>query len=171
MLAESVWFLTLICLMLLALVFVFVVVNSSEQHDYAEVQASWYRLRSKWVTFLVVLGVVVSAITLLPFPVPDQDGTPDATVVNVVGYQWYWEIDKTEYAVGETVEFHVTSADSNHGFGLYDEDDHIVTQTQAMPNYVNKLTHTFDKPGTYKVLCMEYCGLAHHSMLSELTVR
>jgi cytochrome c oxidase subunit 2 len=45
-----------------------------------------------------------------------------------------------------------------------------VTQTQAMPGYVNKLYHTFTKPGKYQILCMEYCGAAHHFMVTEFEV-
>jgi len=45
-----------------------------------------------------------------------------------------------------------------------------VAQTQAMPGYTNVLRHTFKDPGNYKILCLEYCGLVHHGMMSELTV-
>lgn len=170
MLAESVWVITIACLVVLTLVFAFVVMNAGDSREYSEVQAKWYSFRSKWVLFLFSFGAVVTVVSLMPFPISDQNGVEDATVVNVIGYQWYWEIDKTDYSVGETVEFHVTSGDATHGFGIYDADERILTQTQAMPEYVNKVVHTFDKPGTYKILCMEYCGLAHHGMVAELTV-
>jgi len=41
---------------------------------------------------------------------------------------------------------------------------------QAMPNYVNVLRYTFTEPGTYRVYCLEYCGLAHHEMAADITV-
>jgi cytochrome c oxidase subunit II len=72
--------------------------------------------------------------------------------------------------IGQTVEFHVTSADINHGFALYDPEMHLVAQTQAMPGYTNKLNYTFSRAGTYKVLCLEYCGIAHHNMIAEIKV-
>jgi cytochrome c oxidase subunit 2 len=172
MIAESVWILTLVCLALLAGVFIYVVLHSTEEQDYAEVQGKWYRFRSKWIVFLFGFGVVVAVSTLLPFPVINQVlGHSDATVVKAVGHQWYWTIDKTEYQVGEPIEFHVTAADVNHGFAIYNAEDRIVTQTQAMPGYVNKLAYTFNEPGTYRVLCLEYCGVAHHSMIAELIVK
>ncbi|PXV76312.1 hypothetical protein [Nitrosomonas eutropha] len=71
---------------------------------------------------------------------------------------------------GQPVEFQVSAADVNHGFGIYDENLVLIAQTQAMPGYTNKLIHTFDKPGKFKILCLEYCGLAHHVMITELTV-
>ena len=66
--------------------------------------------------------------------------------------------------------FNVTSGDVNHGLGVYDPSMRMVGQAQAMPGYVNRLAVTLDRPGTYKLLCMEYCGLVHHAMVSELTV-
>lgn len=41
---------------------------------------------------------------------------------------------------------------------------------KSMPDYVNRLQLVFRKEGTYKVLCMEYCGIAHHNMLAEIRV-
>jgi cytochrome c oxidase subunit II len=73
--------------------------------------------------------------------------------------------------VGKAVEFHVTGSDVNHGFGIYDPQLRLVAQTQAMPGYTNVLRHTFTKPGSYKILCLEYCGLAHHTMMAEFNVR
>ena len=73
-------------------------------------------------------------------------------------------------SVGEPVEFRVTSADVNHGFGIYDESLRLLAQTQAMPGYTNRLRFTFQKPGKYRILCLEYCGLGHHEMPAEISV-
>jgi cytochrome c oxidase subunit 2 len=72
--------------------------------------------------------------------------------------------------VGEVVEFVVTSVDVTHGFALYDPQKRIVAQIQAMPGFVNKVRHRFDSPGKYEVLCLEFCGLAHHGMVAEIHV-
>ncbi len=64
----------------------------------------------------------------------------------------------------------MTSKDVNHGFAIYDQGLRLIAQTQAMPNYVNILRVTFPTPGTYRVLCLEFCGLAHHQMMSEIAV-
>ena len=85
-------------------------------------------------------------------------------------YKRQWEISPNQAKAGTPVEFNVTSEDVNHGFALYAPDDRIVTQTQAMPGFTNRLRHTFTKPGTYRILCLEYCGLAHHNMVSEFEV-
>jgi cytochrome c oxidase subunit 2 len=83
---------------------------------------------------------------------------------------WQWEISQDHVEAGRPVDFQVTSADVNHGFGIYDPDMKIVAQTQAMPGVTNTLRHTFTREGTYRVMCLEYCGLAHHNMTAEFTV-
>lgn len=75
-----------------------------------------------------------------------------------------------EVKAGQPVEFDVTSKDVNHGFGIYDANMKVVTQTQAMPGYTNKLYYTFTKQGKYKILCLEYCGVAHHYMMTDFEV-
>jgi cytochrome c oxidase subunit 2 len=76
-----------------------------------------------------------------------------------------------ELPSGALIEFRVTSLDVNHGFGLYGPDGRLVAQTQAMPGYVNRLRVRLDRPRAYLILCLEYCGLAHHAMRAEVTVR
>ncbi len=66
--------------------------------------------------------------------------------------------------------FNVSAADVTHGLGVYDENLRLLGQTQAMPGYENSLKITFDQPGKYKLMCMEYCGLVHHAMISDFTV-
>jgi len=71
----------------------------------------------------------------------------------------------------EIIEFRVTSLDVNHGFAIYDEEQKLIAQTQAMPGYVNKLRWKFDDPGVYKIYCLEYCGMAHQVMQSSFTIK
>lgn len=88
----------------------------------------------------------------------------------MVAHQWYWQLSRKQVEAGVPVEFRVTSADVNHGFAIYAPDDRIVIQTQAMPGFTNKMLHTFRQPGTYRILCLEYCGLDHHGMMTEIKV-
>ena len=88
-----------------------------------------------------------------------------------MAHQWYWDISQTSFEPGESVVFRVGSSDVNHGFAIYDDDNRVVAQVQAMPGYVNELAVKFDDPGTYRIMCLEYCGLVHHSMLASLEVK
>jgi cytochrome c oxidase subunit 2 len=44
-----------------------------------------------------------------------------------------------------------------------------------LPGQISTLTATFDKPGTYNVICHEYCGaggptIGHHTMYGQIVV-
>lgn len=74
------------------------------------------------------------------------------------------------FARDALVEFRVTSVDTTHSFAIYGPSGAIYTQTQAMPGYTNRLRFRFSEPGAYTVLCLEYCGAAHHLMRSSFLV-
>jgi cytochrome c oxidase subunit 2 len=90
--------------------------------------------------------------------------------VDVVGRQFSFSVDPDSVPVGSRVRFSVTSADVNHGMGVVDPDGKLVGSVQMMPGYTNRLDMTVTKPGRYRFLCFEYCGLAHHAMEGGLTV-
>lgn len=158
--------LTLVAILALAAVFLRVRWYAHEGREYAPVQGNAYRVRAIGFWIMVVVGLPVSIWLLRENPYSAAASAPQ--VINATGAQWYWDLDQTEVAAGQPVEFRVTSTDVNHGFAVYDAAGRIVAQTQAMPGYVNRLTHTFEAPGTYRILCLEYCGLAHHDMITEI---
>ena len=140
--------------------------------DYGPLQQKSGGLRTWFFWILIIAGVLIAVITMLDLPYAATRGNvpDDAVTVDVEGRQWLWQVGDAELTAGDTVVFNVTSGDVNHGLGLYNPDMRMVAQVQAMPGYVNVLAVTLDQPGTYKMLCMEYCGLVHHAMVSELTV-
>lgn len=167
---QLAWQITVTLIAVLGLVFAFIVLNAGKWTEYAPLQKRAYRLRRGffWALVLLLTPVLVYSMSELPYDSARRQHGTKPQVIDAVGYQWYWTLSGNEVTVGRPVEFHVTSADINHGFGVYDEDMRLVGQTQAMPGYVNKLQMVFREPGTYKVLCMEYCGIAHHNMLAEI---
>lgn len=120
-----------------------------------------------WGLVLVFVPVIGYSLTKTPY---SSSNPQPAVVISATGHQWAWEISPTAIPVGQPVEIRVTAADVNHGFAVYDSLGHIVTQTQAMPGFTNVIHHTFTTAGTYRVLCLEYCGLGHHTMISQLVV-
>lgn len=167
-----VWIITFILMLLITLVFVWVVVKSKEKQEYTKIVTKWYKTRKVYGIILVVVIILVSIYTLrdLPYNTPAYGKGEDPVIVNAEALQFGWNIDVMEFEVGENVEFHVTSADVNHGFGLYDPEMNLLEQTQAMPDYTNVVYYTFEEPGTYKILCLEYCGIGHHVMDTEIIV-
>lgn len=126
--------------------------------------------RYGFILGLLLLGVPISAASLWPWPHVAQTGMAARSTINVTGGQWYWQIDHDKVPQGVPVTFNVSSADVTHGFGVVDSTGRILFQVQAMPGYVNRVAWTFDTPGTYRVICLEYCGVAHHAMLSQFSV-
>ena len=169
---EISWIVTLVLVTLLAISFLIIAKNASTDNaEYAPIQNSAYSLRSKLFVLILLVIVPVIGYTLTQMPYPNAKISAQATKhVNAIGHQWYWEINDLTAKVGEPVMYNVTSADVNHGFGVYDEDLNVIAQTQAMPGYANKLLVSYPKPGKYRILCLEFCGLAHHAMISEITV-
>ncbi|MEO8601310.1 MAG: cytochrome C oxidase subunit II [bacterium] len=170
---------TLGATLIVVLVALFVAANARETIPGGP--AAIYGVR-KYYAGALLLGLLVALGASLPHtPYSALLETEPSMRVDVIGRMWSWEIHQAGDAsggpsplvlpVGKIVEFAVTSADVNHGFGLYDDGGHLLAQAQAMPGYVNHLRHVFDLPGRYHVVCLEYCGLVHHAMLTELAVQ
>ncbi|PAV31033.1 cytochrome C oxidase subunit II [Virgibacillus profundi] len=164
---------SLFFMLVVTAVFAFVAMKSREKRDYEPIKKKWYKARTFYGTTLVILFLVVTIYTLreLPYdqPVYGEENLP--IIVDVEAIQFGWNMSETEFSVGEPIEFHVTSSDVTHGFGIYDEDKNLIAQTQAMPEYTNEVYITFEEPGTYEILCLEYCGLAHHLMIQKIEVK
>lgn len=168
---DVVWIVTLAGIGVVALAFIYVIAHSQSPADSAQVTRKSYAIRRWWFAALVVLGVGVAYASLKPFPISNQGAQSEtAQIVNATGRQWTWELSQNQVQAGIPVRFNITSLDVNHGFAIYDLSDRIITQAQAMPGFTNRLLHTFEEPGKYRVMCLEYCGLAHHAMVAEFEV-
>jgi cytochrome c oxidase subunit 2 len=174
MIQDVVWAVSMVLMASLAAVFLWVASSAtSALEDYGPVIATAYRFRP-WlflIAVLVLVGANYKSLGELPYVAHAAAmGSGAVQRVSAVGEQWDWQLTPDKLVAGEPVEFHVTSKDVNHGFAIYDPGMRIVAQTQAMPGYDNVLRHTFTEPGTYHILCLEYCGLAHHDMKADFTV-
>ena len=175
MILQNVIFtIALVGMVLVALGFAYVIFQAGKPADYEATRKAGHtsNVLRRWL-FAALLLVFVGGTygTLRGFPIPPQYAPLNAQqVVDVVGQQWLWKIHPDTVHVGGLVEFRVTSKDVNHGFAIYAPDGRIVIQTQAMPGYTNKILYTFTEPGTYKVMCLEYCGIGHAPMTSQIQV-
>jgi cytochrome c oxidase subunit 2 len=156
-----------------------VVVCTSAGKSSAEGSTPVYRARGPYAAVLIALLGAALVFTLPRAPYGAYAGEEPALRVKVTGTMWAWQLQRADDTGGtplvipakRLVEFEVTGGDVNHGFGVYDPGGHLLGQTQAMPGYVNRLRMVFDAPGTYHVACLEFCGMAHHIMVSELRVQ
>ncbi len=69
--------------------------------------------------------------------------------------------------LGSRVTFYVTSTDVEHGFSIPETG----VNTMVTPGWVSSVAHTFNKAGTYLLVCNEYCGAGHQLMASKIIVR
>ena len=162
---------TIVLVIAMALVFAFVAWRSGDRVEYADIQQHGYRIRTKLFWLLIIVATPLMILTLIELPYgAAARASGDVQVIEVKGFQWYWELSRDQVTTGQPVEFRVTAGDVNHGMGIYDSSLRLVAQVQAMPGYTNRLIHTFSEPGSYKILCLEFCGLTHHEMIAELKV-
>ncbi|MFC4557507.1 cytochrome C oxidase subunit II [Virgibacillus kekensis] len=164
---------TLFFMLVVVFVFGYVFLKSKERREYEPIKKKWYKVRTFYGASLIIVMLILTVYTLreLPYDQPVYGAEKEPVIVNVEAIQFGWKLSQSEFKTGEPIEFHVTSKDVNHGFGIYDKDMKLIAQTQAMPEYTNKVYITFEEPGTYEVLCLEYCGLAHHLMKSKIVVK
>lgn len=127
------------------------------------------RRERAWLA-VVVAGLVALLFGTIFFTPYGESAPPGAQVVNVDSQQFAFALDRATIRAGEPVEFRLRTSDVNHGFGVYTDDDEFVFQAQIVPDYVTNVVHTFDEPGTYRILCLEFCGLNHHGMVGTFEV-
>jgi cytochrome c oxidase subunit 2 len=68
---------------------------------------------------------------------------------------------------GAHVTFYVTSGDVEHGFSIPETG----VNTMVTPGWVSSVSHTFRTPGTFLLICNEYCGAGHQTMAAKVVVQ
>ena len=90
---------------------------------------------------------------------------PAGSDVYMLGRLWQWwpilELEK-----GESYRFHLSSMDWQHGFSLQP----LNINLQVVPGYEMVIKMTPDSTGTFGVICNEYCGIGHHTMVGRIYV-
>ena len=91
---------------------------------------------------------------------------PAGSDVYLIARLWQWwpilELEK-----GKTYRLHLTAMDYQHGFSLQPENINI----QVLPGYEHVVNVTPNRAGTYAIVCNEFCGIGHHTMVSRLYVK
>jgi cytochrome c oxidase subunit II len=129
-------------------------------------------LEGRWGAIVVAaLGVLLFA-TIFSVPYGNTRGGEDAQHVTVTGQQFGWAVQPAEVEAGREVQFKLVSKDVQHGFGVYDGTELVFqVQVPAKGQTPQLYTHTFERSGTYDILCLEFCGAQHHAMRGTLRVR
>ena len=123
-----------------------------------------------WFIFAVIALGVLGLATLAFIPYGDNAAASGQQDVQVVGQQFAWTVSPATVKADQPVRFAVSAKDVNHGFAVYNSDNIMLFQIQAVPDHVSHIVYTFKKPGRYQVVCIEFCGVNHHKMLGQLLV-
>jgi cytochrome c oxidase subunit 2 len=133
------------------------------------------RISNKWIISggvvlpSVVLTVVMAATVWVMRPVTALPPA-GALTIEVTGYQWWWSVrypdqqfvtaNEIHIPVGRPVSIKLTSADVIHSFWVPE----LHGKLDMMPGRTHTLLLQADRPGEYRGLCAEYCGMQHAKM-------
>jgi cytochrome c oxidase subunit 2 len=129
------------------------------------------RLEVIWTAIPVVLVLTLFVLTVTTANAVAAPKAADNDVhIHVVGHQWWWEFEYTDYGfktanelhipVGANVKIDLDSVDVIHSFWV----PQMAGKTDAIPGHTNHLWLTADLPGTYHGQCVEFCGVNHANM-------
>jgi cytochrome c oxidase subunit 2 len=90
---------------------------------------------------------------------------PAGSDIYLVARLWQWwpiyELEK-----GQSYRVHISSMDWMHGFSLQP----VNINLQIQPGYDMVVKLTPDTTGPFAVICNEYCGIGHHTMVGRIYV-
>jgi cytochrome c oxidase subunit 2 len=90
---------------------------------------------------------------------------PAGSDVYMLARLWeFWPI--LELQKGQTYRLHLSSLDWQHGFSLQPTNINI----QIHPGLEHVVTLTPNESGVFSVVCNEFCGVGHHTMVGRIHV-
>lgn len=96
----------------------------------------------------------------IPVVKPDPGGN-----IFLAGQMWRWS-SVPLLKKGEWYTFHISSNDVVHGFSVQP----INMNFMVLPGYDYVLRFKPTEAGEYKIVCNEFCGIGHHTMLGKIIV-
>jgi cytochrome c oxidase subunit 2 len=154
-------------------------------------EATWIRLSIIMMVIFLIAVIAASAAFGIQLPGAFQRIKPDEVMAKgspfadpgvrelapgkyeayIRAATWSFTPNEIHVPVGSTVTFYATSLDVQHGFKIMDTNINMM----ILPGQISTLTAHFDKPGTYNLICHEYCGAAgptygHQTMYGQIFV-
>jgi cytochrome c oxidase subunit II len=163
-----------------AIVFLLFIWRSTHSHeprreDTTDTKRLAHGEKAWFLIAIAALGILL--LTTLPFiPYGKNSAEAGQQRVNVEALQFAWVMEPSRISAGIPTRFTVLSTAPegevavNHGFAVYDDTNKMLFQVQSLPDHSTDIVHTFDEPGRYQVVCLEFCGVGHHRMVGTLVV-
>ena len=97
---------------------------------------------------------------------------PPGDDVYIGALRYSWDGLPVVLEAGREYQFHLGSYDVQHGFSIRKGDTLSKQMSlQMLPGYEWLVPMEFDEPGTYHVVCNEFCGTGHRTMHGKFVVR
>lgn len=90
---------------------------------------------------------------------------PPGADVYLIGMMWQW-YPALRLQKGVQYTLHLSSLDVSHGFNLYP----LNINFMVLPGYDYGLRIVPNQAGDYRVVCNEFCGIGHHTMVGRIIV-
>ncbi|MDZ7701319.1 MAG: cytochrome C oxidase subunit II [Halobacteriales archaeon] len=101
----------------------------------------------------------------------DRGLVPAGEDVFIGAFRYGWDGLPVVLESGKDYQFHLGSYDVQHGFSVRKEDTlSKQLSLQILPGYEWVVEMSFDEPGTYHVVCNEFCGEGHRTMHGSFEV-
>lgn len=85
--------------------------------------------------------------------------------VYIAGLRYDWDGLPVVLEAGREYDIHLSAYDVQHGFSIRPEETlSKQINLQVFPGHEWIVPMTFDEPGTYQVICNEFCGTGHRTM-------
>jgi cytochrome c oxidase subunit 2 len=148
------------------------------KHPLDRVEGTWIAIAFVWCMVMFFMMIYWHAYgrqnlsTETYKTTPEQYSAKAQAVVDegsdvyLVARLWsWWPIIQLEK--DKTYKLHLTSMDYNHGFSLQPANINI----QVVPGYEHVIKVTPNQSGTFSIVCNEYCGINHHTMVGRIYVK
>jgi len=117
-----------------------------------------------YVGILITIGVAIHIVTFNKIPWVEIDFKRDSlkaeqiVEITVENHKFNLPKERIQLPCAEYVLFDVTSNDLTYGFGIFRQNNSMVTQMQVVPGSKNDLMWKFHKNGVYHLRSTEYSG-------------
>ena len=133
------------------------------------------QIEAAWTVIPILIVFVLIGVSVRVIASVENASPPRSMLkVNLVGHQWWWEVQYPDYGITTANEIHVpatpdgrrpsylrlTSVDVIHSFWV----PKLAGKTDLIPNRVNFTWIDPREPGVYVGNCAEFCGTQHANM-------